>query len=233
MRSKTFLLFLFLIFIFSTISFADIYVYIAKDGQKVISNFKPYDYQKIIKIIKSKKHFYKANLKNSVYKEKIIKISKKYGVDPKLVESIIKVESDFKETAVSRKGAKGLMQLMEETAKDYGVSSVDIFDPEKNLTAGIRHLKRLINKYGINNLEKVLAAYNAGETAVDNYDGIPPYKETINYVKKVFKIYKGKTPSLKVSHYKRRSSARKSRIKVYYDKDGVLCITNLHSKDRR
>ena len=233
MRSKTFLLLLFLILIFSAISFADIYVYISKDGQKVVSNFRPYDYQKILKIIKSKKHFYKANLKNSVYKEKIVRISKKYNVDPKLVESIIKVESDFKETAVSRKGAKGLMQLMEETAKDYGVSSIEIFDPEKNLTAGIRHLKRLINKYGINNLGKVLAAYNAGETAVDNYGGIPPFRETINYVKKVFKIYKGRAPSLKVSHYKRRSNARKSRIKVYYDKDGVLCITNLNSKDRR
>lgn len=232
MKFKSLLIFLIFVFLFSSMGFSDIYVYITKDGQKVISNFKPYNYQKIIKIIKSKKHFYKGNLKSSVYKEKIVRISNKYGVDPKLVESIIKVESDFKRTAVSRKGAKGLMQLMEETAKDYGVSSIEIFDPEKNLTAGIRHLKKLINKYGINNLEKVLAAYNAGETAVDDYGGIPPYKETINYVKKVFKIYKGKAPSLKVSHYKRRRSSGKSKIRSYYDKDGVLCITNLHSKDR-
>ncbi len=231
MRFKKILSLAFILICGSMFVFSDIYVYLSKDGQKIISNFRPYEYKKILKIIKTKKHFFKSNLKSKKYEEKINRISLKYGVDPKLVKAIIKVESNFNSVAVSKKGAKGLMQLMEETAKDYGVYSDEVFDPEKNLTAGIRHLKRLINKYGINNLQKVLAAYNAGETAVDTYGGIPPYRETIRYVKKVIKEYKGIVPKLNVS-YSKRKIKRRSRIKIYYDKDGVLCISNIHRRDR-
>ena len=232
MRFKKIILFFLLNLFFLSFLQADIYVYISKEGQKVISNFRPYEYKKILKIIKTKKHFFKSNLKSKRYEEKISRISAIYGVDPKLVKAIIRVESNFNSVAVSKKGAKGLMQLMEETARDYGVSSDEVFDPEKNLTAGIRHLKRLITKYGINNLQKVLAAYNAGETAVDTYGGIPPYRETIRYVKKVLKEYKGVVPKLNIS-YSRRRINRRSTVIAYYDEDGVLCISNIPRRDRK
>ncbi len=231
MKFKRFLSVFFILLVGSVFVFSDIYVYISKDGQKIISNFSPYEYKKILKIIKTKKHFFRSNLKSKKYEEKIYRISSKYGVDPNLVKAIIKVESNFNSVAISNKGAKGLMQLMEETARDYGVYSDEVFDPEKNLTAGIRHLKRLINKYGINNLQKVLAAYNAGETAVDTYGGIPPYRETIRYVKKVIKEYKGIIPKLNIS-YSKKKTKRRSKINIYYDKDGVLCISNIHRRDR-
>ncbi len=211
---------------FSMNLYSNIYIYIANSGRKIISNFPPTDYKKIIKIIKTKRHFIKSNISNVKYNHLIEKYSRKHGVDSKLVKAIIKVESDFNKSAVSSKGAKGLMQLMEQTAKDYGVYSHEILDPEKNIEAGVKHLKKLLRKY--NNLQLVLAAYNAGETKVDSYGGIPPYRETINYVKKVIRIYKGSTPVLRVAKNKKR---RHSRVKTYYDKNGILCISNIPDED--
>jgi transglycosylase-like protein with SLT domain len=109
------------------------------------------------------------------------------GVDPALVKAIVAVESDFKPRAISRKGAKGLMQLMPETASRYGVSNP--FDPQANLTGGIRHLRDLL-RYFSGNLPWALAAYNAGATAVLMYQGIPPYEETRKYVQKVLARYR-------------------------------------------
>ncbi len=215
-----------LLFLLSINLYSNIYVYINNSGMKIISNFPPSNYKKIIKIIKTKRHFLKTDISNTKYNNLINKYSRINRVDPKLVKAIIKVESDFKQSAVSSKGAKGLMQLMEETARDYGVYSHEILDPEKNIKAGIKHLKKLLNKY--NNIEEALAAYNAGETKVDYYGGIPPYKETINYVKKVLKIYNGKTPIIRVSKTKK---GKKRRVKTYYDKNGVLCISNIPDED--
>lgn len=104
-----------------------------------------------------------------------------YDVSPALVHSVIAVESNFDPWAVSGKGAEGIMQLMPGTARRFGVSNV--FDPRQNIEGGVRYLKFLENMFGSDEL--AVAAYNAGERAVVKYNGIPPYQETRDYVKKV------------------------------------------------
>jgi soluble lytic murein transglycosylase-like protein len=106
------------------------------------------------------------------------------GVDPRLVRAVIKVESAYKAEARSRKGAIGLMQLMPETARRYAVS--DPYDPSSNIDAGVRHLKMLLGRF--DGVALALAAYNAGEAAVERFRGIPPYPETQNYVRQVLKL---------------------------------------------
>jgi soluble lytic murein transglycosylase-like protein len=109
-----------------------------------------------------------------------------YGVDSALIKAVIKTESNFDPSAVSDKGACGLMQLIPETAARFGVT--DVFDPKANIYGGTQYLSWLTT-YFKGDLELVLAAYNAGEHSVVKYNNqIPPYKETINYVKKVFKF---------------------------------------------
>ena len=122
----------------------------------------------------------------------IVTSASRLRVDPALVEAIVAVESNFDPWAVSRRGAIGLMQLMPQTASHYGVS--DPFDPQENLTGGIRHLRELLRRFS-GDLLRVLAAYNAGETAVLKYRGLPPYRETKEYVQKVLARYRpGKMP---------------------------------------
>ncbi len=107
------------------------------------------------------------------------------GVDPALVEAIVAVESAFNPMAVSVKGAMGLMQLMPPTASRYGVA--DPFDPKQNVSGGVRYLRDLLLRF--ENLLHALAAYNAGERAVLRYQGLPPYPETQDYVRKVLDRY--------------------------------------------
>jgi hypothetical protein len=118
--------------------------------------------------------------------EHIRDTAERYGVSEHLVAAIIAVESEFYPRAVSRKGARGLMQLMPATASIYNVR--DPFDPRENIDGGVRHLKRLMHRYD-NNLPLVLAAYNAGEQAVKRHGGIPPYPETRRYVRRVLRKY--------------------------------------------
>jgi hypothetical protein len=120
------------------------------------------------------------------YDPMIEEFSSKYGVDSALVKAVIQAESGFNSYAVSRKGAKGLMQLMPQTAMQWRV--VDVFDPRQNIEGGVRHLKYLLQTFE-NNLALSIAAYNAGkEVVIQNYS-IPPYGETQNYVRKVLRYY--------------------------------------------
>jgi hypothetical protein len=114
-------------------------------------------------------------------------ISRNYGVDPGLVRAMIKTESNFNRWAVSNKGALGLMQLIPETGRRYGVR--DFFDPEQNVDGGVHYLKFLLDKFN-GNLDLSLAAYNAGENLVERLGRVPPIPETTSYVRKIRAIYK-------------------------------------------
>jgi soluble lytic murein transglycosylase-like protein len=107
----------------------------------------------------------------------------RHGVDARLVDAVIRVESAYRPAAVSPRGAQGLMQLMPGTARQYG--AVDLMNPAINLDAGVRHLKRLLARY---ELSVALAAYNAGEGAVDRFKGIPPFRETRTYVSRILRL---------------------------------------------
>ena len=145
-------------------------------------------------------------------------ISREHGVDPKLVDALVRVESAYDPNAVSRRGAMGLMQLMPATAQRLGVD--DPFDPEKNVRGGVREFSRLLDQYS-GNLQFALAAYNAGEGAVARYRGVPPYTETRNYVSRILSIYTGKP-------YRMGGSYRRDiPVKMVRDRDGTMVITNV------
>ncbi|HKV24385.1 MAG TPA: lytic transglycosylase domain-containing protein [Candidatus Acidoferrum sp.] len=119
--------------------------------------------------------------------EKLVKeAAERHHVDPALVRAVIETESNWNPQAVSRKGAGGLMQLIPTTAHRYGAN--DVFNPQQNIDAGVSHLKWLLERYN-GNLDLALAAYNAGEGAVDRAHGIPAYRETRNYVQRVQDAY--------------------------------------------
>ena len=125
-------------------------------------------------------------LEGSPFAEIIASAAEAHGVDPMLVSALIQVESNYRPTARSRKGAMGLMQLMPSTAREYKVRNP--FEPKANIEAGIKHLKSLIDRFGATRLELALAAYNAGPGAVDRFKGIPPYRETRNYVARILSL---------------------------------------------
>jgi hypothetical protein len=114
----------------------------------------------------------------------IREVAVRYDIQPILVAAIVEAESEFNPRAVSRRGAQGLMQLMPDTASSLRVS--DSFDPYENIEGGVRHLRRLMDRYR-GNLPLVLAAYNAGEQAVMVYGGVPPYRETRRYVNRILR----------------------------------------------
>jgi soluble lytic murein transglycosylase-like protein len=138
-----------------------------------------------------------------------------HNVDPNLVRAVIKVESNFNPRAVSPKGAMGLMQLMPKTARDLAVSNP--FDPQQNVDAGVRHLKGLLENFG-GDIPLSLAAYNAGAGAVARNNGVPPYRETRDYVKRITKLY-GSNGTM-------GNFASAAPLHVFRGPDGVLNVSN-------
>ena len=116
----------------------------------------------------------------SLYSQEILDAAKTHRVDPALIAAVIKAESNFDPSAISRKGARGLMQLMPATARRLGVRSA--FDPRENIRGGTAYLAELADRFGDTAVELILAAYNAGERAVEEFGGVPPYRETRAYV---------------------------------------------------
>jgi soluble lytic murein transglycosylase len=163
---------------------ADVRLTVRPDGKKVIYNvWSP--------SVRTSNFSWLAKQRNrrSPYDQMIERYADAYNVDPLLVRAVILVESDFNPRCVSNKGARGLMQLIPETAHRYGVK--DMFDPEDNIRGGVHYLADLLNMFG-HDMERALAAYNAGEGAVTRYGGIPPYQETTTYVNRALTVYYGR-----------------------------------------
>src|SRR5688572_26910290 len=155
------------------------------------------------------------------YLNEILEASSRYGVPDQLVTAVIRAESGFNPRAVSRKGAQGLMQLMPGTASMLGVRNS--FDPRDNIDGGVRHLRSLIDRFP-DNLPMALAAYNAGERAVVQHRGIPPYPETQDYVTKVLSLYGGVVEG---------GSTPPTRIYQTVAPDGTTTYTNIPPRGRR
>lgn len=156
-------------------------------------------------------------------RELIHRESKAKGLDPKLVESLIRVESGFDPQAVSSKGAVGLMQLMPETARIYGMDNP--WDVAQNVKAGTAYLRDLLYHFG-GDLEKALAAYNAGPGAVKRHGGVPPYPETQRYVRRILSLYPAK--KVKVTTVDDRGNRSPYRpIRRVRLPDGTVLYTNL------
>lgn len=200
MKLKSYILAVVFIYLFSLSIFGDIYYYKDEEGVYHFTNIPP---------VGKDKHKFKIYLRTppiripkpwivavppkdhsperfNRYDEIITEASMKYLIPVALIKAIIKVESDFNPDVVSPAGAMGLMQLMPQTAEAMGVKN--IFDPRENIMGGTRYLRILANKYK-GDLVLTLAAYNAGEGAVDKYGGMPPYMDTYTYVKNVLKYY--------------------------------------------
>lgn len=165
-------------------AFAQVQVVTMPDGRKMISNFGGIAGGKSNDL----RWWAKQRNRRSAYDAIIERHAAAYGVDPVLVRAVIQVESNFDPRCVSNKGARGLMQLMPETAKRYGIRN--IFDPEENIRGGVRELAELLVMFH-DDLPRALAAYNAGQGAVLKYAGIPPYSETMTYVKRALSVYYG------------------------------------------
>jgi Transglycosylase SLT domain len=145
--------------------------------------------------------------------------AQRHNVDAGLVRAVIQAESGWNSQAISRKGAVGLMQLIPETGRKYGARN--LFDPAQNIDAGTSYLKTLLDRYD-NDLEKTLAAYNAGENAVDRFGGVPAYAETQKYVQRVSDRYFESNSSRNPSHW----APPKSPMRKTADSSGRVTFTN-------
>jgi len=195
--------------------FSDIIVKQDKNGRVIVSN-KP----KICINEKSENATFLRPSSSMIiptsYLNKIIKLSRKHKLREDLIIAVARAESSFDAFAVSKKGAVGIMQLMPDTAKNYNVN--DRFNVDQNLEAGVKYLKHLYEKY--NNIPLTLAAYNSGETAVKKYNGVPPYRETKNFIKRVMR-YMGLGYS---SYFNRRASTK---LYKYRTKDGKIVVSDV------
>ena len=165
--------------VFPPLSFSEIYKYMDQDGVVHLSNVPDARHNLVLREGWVR---FRLGANFEEYEPLIWKAAEKYRVDYALVKAVIKAESNFNPSAVSRKGAKGLMQLMPGTAGVLGIT--DSFRPEDNIHGGVRYLRYLLDLFN-GDLKLALAAYNAGEDAILRHNGIPPYKETKTYIQRV------------------------------------------------
>ena len=165
---------------------ADIYTAIDAEGVIHFTNVPTADKREYKLYLREKEENRNLVQGSGKYDALIRKAADRYDLDFSLVKAVIHVESGFNPRAVSKKGAKGLMQIMPENFERLNVA--DPFNPSQNIMGGARYLNRMIRRYG-DTLSLALAAYNAGPSAVDRYESIPPFPETRRYVKKVMKAY--------------------------------------------
>jgi soluble lytic murein transglycosylase len=175
------ILLLFVIIVYP--SRADIYKYKDKNGVIHFTNTRPTASKKFQVYIKERKSNKIRFFSTTQYDQIITKAAKRHGVLFSLIKSVIAVESGFNPRAVSKKGAKGLMQIMPENYQALAIR--DPFDPYQNIMGGTQYLKRMIRRFN-GRLKLALAAYNAGPEAVNRYKGIPPFRETREYVRRIF-----------------------------------------------
>ncbi len=179
---------------FEAFAFQSMFIYETPTGDKMVTDRRIHlEGYKLIHFSGSARETGEV-LRSSSYKisdlERFIRnASQDYGVDQHLIKAVIRAESNFDTRAISHKGARGLMQLMPGTAIKYQIHTTELFDPEKNIEAGTKHLRFLLSLFN-NKTELALAAYNAGEHRVKQYGGIPPYRETQTYVARVMKFWK-------------------------------------------
>jgi len=189
----------------SKVAQAEVYVYEMPDGSRMITDHPiKAKYTRVVRVTRDVKGAGTlAAQKNSpvfreppsTYDHLIHLYADEYGVDFALVKAIMQAESAFNPYAVSDKGARGLMQMLPSTADRYGVQN--IFNPRENIRAAVQHLKYLFETFDHRPV-LVIAAYNAGEKAVKQYRGIPPYEETENYVRKVLQYKHQYTPNYRI-----------------------------------
>ncbi|MEJ2655889.1 MAG: lytic transglycosylase domain-containing protein [Desulfobacterales bacterium] len=177
--------FLFLVLWLTPPLYADIYVYVDNDGVLHFTNV-PTASKNYKVYIKESPKTVSPSYHTNVYDHVISEASKRHGVSFPLLKALIKTESNFNPRAVSSAGARGLMQLMPENIKALNIK--DPFNPRENIMGGTRYLKQLISRFG-GKLPLALAAYNAGPRAVEQYQRVPPFRETENFVQEVMKYY--------------------------------------------
>lgn len=207
------LFFIVLLFFHGWVPAGPIRVYVSDAGVKVLTNLGSHRSEVATQSLP-------ASQPN--YAPLIAKFADQYDLDEDLIKAIIRVESNYDAEAVSPKGCKGLMQLHPATARRFGVQ--DLFDPSQNIHGGAQYLHTLMDLFG-HDLERVLAAYNAGENAVIRYQGVPPYRETQDYVRKVTALYH---PSASPSSSNQRQNRRIYRV---VRPDGRVLFTNHRTDD--
>lgn len=194
MRPKATIFTILMVLLAATGAWADIYAY--RDSRGIVTFTNAPSHSGYRTVLRENPGAPSTRTAPERYESMVRSASGRYGVDPHLVWAVIKVESDFNPDAVSRKGARGLMQLMPATARMHGVEN--IHDPDENIRAGVRHLRISLDRFG-GNIRLGLAAYNAGIKAVERYRSVPPFEETRKYVQRVlryFQLYRARGTAL-------------------------------------